>query len=139
VGTKSVAATYNETTWSKYTLVPEITDNNVSDLAMFNSNLYLGINSTTGDTIYVCDLLVCAPQMSTDSRGVSGAIASITTDGAGYLYGVGRDLSSDDIPLISGGYSGVFLNKGNATALWQGISGDAGSLVTVRAVSSLGY
>ena len=140
VGTKSVAATYNETTWSEYKLVPEITDNNVSDLAMFNSNLYLGINSTTGDTIYVCDLLVCAPQMSTDSHGVSGAIASITTDGAGYLYGVGRNLSSDDIPLISGGYSGVFLNNGNAKALWQGISsGNAGSLVTVRAVSSLGY
>ena len=63
----------------------------------------------------------------------------ITTDGAGYLYGVGSGLSSGDIPTISGGYSGVFLNNGNATALWQRISGNAGSLVTVRAVSSLGY
>ncbi|MCE2706163.1 MAG: hypothetical protein LW807_03725 [Proteobacteria bacterium] len=139
VGTTSAAATYNNPAWSNYTLNPNIGANNVSDLAMFNSNLYLGINSTTGNTIYVCDLSDCIPQMSTASNGVSGAIASITTDGAGYLYGVGSGLSSGDIPTISGGYSGVFLNNGNATALWQRISGNAGSLVTVRAVSSLGY
>ncbi len=139
-GSDGAMYNYSGASWVTYLLTPTIIAPNYgSSIAIFESNIYLGIaNNTSENAVYTCNNIFpysCIPVSSATNNTLIGTANSVVVDGSGLLYVLGSNLNSVDFASAIT-VNGSFLYFYNNQLMWYPITSNIGSITSGVVASS---